>query len=75
METEIMKNRMQYVSKRHSLYSSCSDLIARPEDEVRNNGSGSLGFDFIFPRRLADRKVLCCKSDKPPCRRDCLGGT
>lgn len=35
-------------------------------------GPGSLGFDLsytFFPRRLADRRVLFCKSDKPPCRR------
>lgn len=41
-------------------------------------GPGSLGFDLsytFFPRRLADRRVLFCKSDKPPCRRHWLGGT
>ena len=39
-------------------------------------GRGSLGLNVsctFFPRRLADRKVLCSESDKPPFRKGWLG--
>lgn len=60
-----MKNRMQYVSRRHSHYYSCSDVTTRPFLNITWT---------FFPRRLKDRKVLCSKFDKPPFGREWLGG-